>query len=101
MRDNRTPHSHFTWLPHPASRRAKLPPDRKAPSRAGGTLPIYSFTGPAQSGCRPAKQLPNAMLNEVYNSRILELAGNIPRLGRLERRPMPRRPPIPSSAARP
>ena len=25
------------------------------------------------------------MLNEVYNSRILELAGNIPRLGRLER----------------
>jgi NifU-like protein involved in Fe-S cluster formation len=27
--------------------------------------------------------LPNTMLNEVYNSRILELAGNIPRLGRL------------------
>jgi NifU-like protein involved in Fe-S cluster formation len=25
----------------------------------------------------------NAMLNEIYNSRILELAGNIPRLGRL------------------
>jgi len=25
-----------------------------------------------------------AMLNEIYNSRILELAGNIPRLGRLE-----------------
>src|SRR6266566_969775 len=24
------------------------------------------------------------MLNEIYNSRILELAGNIPRLGRLE-----------------
>src|SRR5713101_8828369 len=24
------------------------------------------------------------MLNDVYNSRILELAGNIPRLGRLE-----------------
>jgi len=24
------------------------------------------------------------MLNEVYNSRILELAGNIPRLGRLD-----------------
>ena len=30
--------------------------------------------------------LPNAMLNEVYNSRIPELAGNIPRLGRAERR---------------
>jgi NifU-like protein involved in Fe-S cluster formation len=26
-----------------------------------------------------------AMLNDVYNSRILELAGNIPRLGRLDR----------------
>jgi NifU-like protein involved in Fe-S cluster formation len=26
----------------------------------------------------------NAMLNDVYNSRILELAGNIPRLGRLK-----------------
>src|SRR3989454_2651622 len=25
------------------------------------------------------------MLNDVYNTRILELAGNIPRLGRLER----------------
>ena len=25
------------------------------------------------------------MLNEVYNRRIIELAGNIPRLGRLER----------------
>jgi NifU-like protein involved in Fe-S cluster formation len=25
-----------------------------------------------------------AMLNEIYNSRILELAGNIPRLGRLK-----------------
>ena len=24
------------------------------------------------------------MLNDVYNTRILELAGNIPRLGRLE-----------------
>ena len=27
------------------------------------------------------------MLNEVYNRRILELAGNIPRLGRLRRSP--------------
>ena len=32
----------------------------------------------------PAGQpLSKVMLNEVYNSRILELAGNIPRLGRL------------------
>src|SRR5271166_6469074 len=29
-------------------------------------------------------QQSDAMLNDVYNSRILELAGNIPRLGRLE-----------------
>lgn len=38
--------------------------------------------------CSPeAMRTPNSgqsMLNEVYNSRILELAGNIPRLGRLE-----------------
>src|SRR6201994_3984112 len=26
---------------------------------------------------------PNAMLNDIYNKRIIELAGNIPRLGRL------------------
>src|SRR5437870_10124243 len=27
--------------------------------------------------------MPTAMINEVYNKRIIELAGNIPRLGRL------------------
>jgi NifU-like protein involved in Fe-S cluster formation len=27
---------------------------------------------------------PNAMLNDIYNKRIIELAGNIPRLGRLD-----------------
>ena len=31
----------------------------------------------------PSKPRNGDMLNEVYNSRILELAGNIPRLGRL------------------
>src|SRR5262245_40746972 len=31
-----------------------------------------------------ALPLSKLMLNEVYNSRILELAGNIPRLGRLD-----------------
>ena len=30
-----------------------------------------------------AREIVNAMLNDVYNSRILDLAGNIPRLGRL------------------
>jgi len=34
-------------------------------------------------GFPAGKAPPNVMLNEVYNSRILELAGNIPRLGRL------------------
>jgi NifU-like protein involved in Fe-S cluster formation len=34
-------------------------------------------------GLPASKTPPNVMLNEVYNSRILELAGNIPRLGRL------------------
>jgi NifU-like protein involved in Fe-S cluster formation len=29
------------------------------------------------------KTRPKAMINEVYNKRIIELAGNIPRLGRL------------------
>src|SRR5690348_9936660 len=33
-------------------------------------------------GCNAAKAA-KAMLNDVYNSRILDLAGNIPRLGRL------------------
>jgi NifU-like protein involved in Fe-S cluster formation len=31
----------------------------------------------------PGAKVANAMINDVYNSRILELAGNIPRLGRL------------------
>ena len=62
---------------------AKPPRGPKSPSRAGETAPIYSFTGTAQSRLPASKQPPNVMLNEVYNSRILELAGNIPRLGRL------------------
>ena len=84
MRDDRTPHSHFTWLPHPLRARTKRPRRAEslllAPARR---IHIYSFTGAAQSGCRPGKQPPNVMLNDVYNRRILELAGNIPRLGRL------------------
>ena len=83
MRDDRTPHSHFTWLHIQLRHSEAAAPGRKSPSRAGETHHIYSFTGAAQSGCRPGKQPPNVMLNEVYNSRILELAGNIPRLGRL------------------
>jgi NifU-like protein involved in Fe-S cluster formation len=43
----------------------------------------YIFV-PNRAAINPAPD-PQAMLNDVYNSRILELAGNIPRLGRLER----------------
>src|SRR5262245_28351746 len=32
----------------------------------------------------PGTAISQAMLNEVYNRRIIELAGNIPRLGRLD-----------------
>jgi NifU-like protein involved in Fe-S cluster formation len=87
MRADRTPHSHFTWLlewlPYRHAQRGEAGPERKALARAAGTLPIYSFAGTAQSRRRRIDHHPNVMLNEVYNSRILELAGNIPRLGRL------------------
>ena len=85
MRDDRTPHSHFTWLcweaalPCRACRRLA-----SLLARAGGPLPIYSFVASAQSRCRVVNRRQKLMLNEVYNSRILELAGNIPRLGRLD-----------------
>jgi NifU-like protein involved in Fe-S cluster formation len=39
-----------------------------------------TIESPADGGIRPEE----AMLNEVYNRRILELAGGIPRLGRLK-----------------
>ena len=50
---------------------------------AADDFPIYAIAGAAQSGCRPPGLLTSAMLNEVYNRRILELAANIPKLGRL------------------
>jgi NifU-like protein involved in Fe-S cluster formation len=82
MRDDRTPHSHFTWLPHPLRFDAKLPPDRRlllAPAKRT----IYIPSPGRRNRVAGQQALPNTMLNEVYNSRILELAGNIPRLGRL------------------
>jgi NifU-like protein involved in Fe-S cluster formation len=67
------------------------PPDSKAHStglgllaRTGGVAPIYSFTPVAQSAYHSNQLVRRPMLNDVYNNRILELAGNIPRLGRLE-----------------
>lgn len=42
---------------------------------------------PTAKGCRPAMVLCKSefgrMLNDIYNKKIIELAGNIPRLGRL------------------
>ena len=52
-------------------------PGLENPSRAALSAPIYSFVKPRQT----TEKRP--MLNEVYNAKILELAGNIPRLGRL------------------
>jgi NifU-like protein involved in Fe-S cluster formation len=82
MRNSRMPHSHFTWLPHPlASMRSSRRIERLLLAPAKRTIYIPS---PGRRNRVAGQQaLPNTMLNEVYNSRILELAGNIPRLGRL------------------
>jgi NifU-like protein involved in Fe-S cluster formation len=53
-------------------------------ARVGGLLPIYWLAREPQSHRGADQSRSKLMLNEVYNSRILELAGNIPRLGRLE-----------------
>jgi NifU-like protein involved in Fe-S cluster formation len=53
------------------------------PSRSAARAPIYSVGAGAQTP-PPFKFRTSAfMINEVYNRRILELAGSIPRLGRL------------------
>jgi NifU-like protein involved in Fe-S cluster formation len=59
------------------------PAGAAAPARAGRAVPIYWFGRQVQSQPAANKPLSKAMINEVYNKRILELAGNIPRLGRL------------------
>src|SRR5579871_5984318 len=43
------------------------------------------IVGSGRDSIRPAQWTgkPRFMLNEIYNTRILELAGNIPRIGRL------------------
>src|SRR5437868_4098145 len=47
-------------------------------------MPIYSFGRASQSTAGQSGDA-KTMLNEIYNKRIIELAGNIPRLGRLDR----------------
>jgi NifU-like protein involved in Fe-S cluster formation len=53
----------------------------REPYRFAPTLPIYWVNRAAQPNTRV--KIRRAMLNEVYNRRILELAGGIPRVGRL------------------
>jgi NifU-like protein involved in Fe-S cluster formation len=80
MRGNRTPHSHITWLRGIAKPASGTQVSLLAP--AGHSLYI-----PSQGRCNQVagrRLMSKAMLNEIYNSRILELAGNIPRLGRLK-----------------
>ena len=61
-----------------------LPPARK-PSCSRRRAAPYIFLHGTRAIALPRRQpLSKLMLNEVYNSRILELAGNIPRLGRLD-----------------
>src|SRR5262249_21124960 len=61
-----------------------LPPARK-PSCSRQRAAPYIFLHGTRAIALPRRQpLSKPMLNEVYNSRILELAGNIPRLGRLD-----------------
>src|SRR5690349_16587071 len=46
--------------------------------------PIYRAVNRGRQGRSPAgERWTSTMLNDIYNKRIIELAGNIPRLGRL------------------
>src|ERR1700761_5604307 len=58
---------------------------------AAETRPIFPAFAPIYRTMSPTRQVrltgwhpgPRLMLNDIYNKRIIELAGNIPRLGRL------------------
>src|SRR6185312_9773553 len=76
-----TPHSQSAW---------HLPLGRSFTSRrethfAAASDHIYRFleARTQSTPCSGGENRPTPMLNEVYNRRILELAGGIPRLGRL------------------
>jgi NifU-like protein involved in Fe-S cluster formation len=60
-----------------------MPAGRRDPYRAAGSVPIYSLWPPGQTPLRFKFRTSGRMINEVYNRRILELAGTIPRIGRL------------------
>src|SRR5947209_3623740 len=73
------------WTPHSHEHEPRLPEVSYARRRllAPPGQP-YIFIGPGPA-IGPAGHIPGIgrMLNEVYNRRILELAGTIPRIGRL------------------
>lgn len=52
--------------------------------RASRQVPYIFYQRAGAIGLPDRELLTYGMLNEVYNRRIIELAGNIPRLGRLE-----------------
>jgi len=75
MRGAWTPHSHSAWLLKPRLG-AKNPFSRHRVS-------TYIFVYAAEAIRSRGQIGKSSMLNEVYNAKILDLAGNIPRLGRL------------------
>jgi NifU-like protein involved in Fe-S cluster formation len=62
--------------PGPKRVRSRQPVSPYIFLRADGAIGARAAHGPSRTQSK-------AMLNEVYNKRIIELAGNIPRLGRL------------------
>ena len=75
MRGAGTPHSHSAWLLKPCPG-AKNPFSRHR-------ISTYIFFCAAEAIRRRGHTGKTSMLNDVYNAKILDLAGNIPRLGRL------------------
>jgi NifU-like protein involved in Fe-S cluster formation len=79
MRADWTPHSQITWL------RTIAKPDARPALSYRGAKSLYILShGRRNQAAGTKDHQSQAMLNEVYNHRIIELAGNIPRLGRLE-----------------
>jgi NifU-like protein involved in Fe-S cluster formation len=77
MQEARTPHSLYSWL-----RRGGTVGFARTCSH-GPTSPYIFVRAHQAMRLRRRRAAIHPMLNEVYNRRILELAGNIPRLGRL------------------
>src|SRR4029450_773379 len=74
---------------HPSIGRARLPCKSGMARQTArlyfprsGTY-IGAWTEPAKGRRARGNAGPRSMLNDIYNKRIIELAGNIPRLGRL------------------